>query len=234
MSQNRKSPDDDWEELDISRPKSDGLAGVMKKLKRWAKQNPTQAKGVAAGALLLLVVLLLLGLLTGLLGGGGKPAPVAAVPQVPTPVQAIPPPQQAKAPGQNPPEQPKKVEPAKAPPPSVPDDVSTWKREDFFRARQQNNPKLPLAIAFLTEKAPGSEPVAQGLTELLKPLPPEAPVASSQPAPTPSTTLPGPGATPPLPRPTLPGPGPVPPMPGATPPGPGLTPPSARCATRPS
>ena len=49
MAEKGKSRDDEWEELDISGSKSGGLAGAMKELKRWAKENPNPAKGLAAG-----------------------------------------------------------------------------------------------------------------------------------------------------------------------------------------
>ena len=226
MAQKGKSRDDEWEELDISGSKSGGLAGAMKKLKRWAKENPNLVKGLAAGALLLLMVLFF-GWQLGWFSGGGQKAPTAAAPQppqMPPPAQTTPvaaPPQLSKSPGQNPPEQPKKDQPAKEQPRPLPDDISTWKKEDYFRARQQNDPKLLLAIAYLTEKAPGSEAVAQGLTELLKPLPAETPPAAG---PTPGATPPGPGAAPPGPSPMPPGAGRMPPGPGALPPGPGPSP----------
>ncbi len=51
------------------------------------------------------------------------------------------------------------------------DDVSKWKKEDYFRARRENHPRLPLAVTRLGEKFRGSDEAAQGLTELLKPVP---------------------------------------------------------------
>ena len=122
MAQNGKSRDDEWEELDISGSKSGGLAGAMKKLKRWAKQNPNLVKGLAAGALLLLMVLFF-GWLMGWFSGGGQPgAPshAAAADASPGPSNSVAaPPQLSKSPGQNPPEQPKKDQPAKEQPRSI-------------------------------------------------------------------------------------------------------------------
>lgn len=61
---------------------------------------------------------------------------------------------------------------------SLPDDVATWKKDDYFRARQANDPRLLKAVAFLGEKVRGSGPAAQGLAELLKPMP-AAPAAAT-------------------------------------------------------
>jgi hypothetical protein len=52
--------------------------------------------------------------------------------------------------------------------PKLSEDISKWEKADFIRARQENNPKLLEAVAYLGEKFPGSVPVAQQLTELLK------------------------------------------------------------------
>ncbi len=52
--------------------------------------------------------------------------------------------------------------------PNFPDDISKWQKGDFMRARQENNPKLLEAVAYLGEKFPGKEQVAQGLADMLK------------------------------------------------------------------
>jgi len=52
--------------------------------------------------------------------------------------------------------------------PKLPEDISKWEKADFIRARQENNPKLLEAVAYLGEKSPGSVPVAQQLADLLK------------------------------------------------------------------
>jgi len=76
-----------------------------------------------------------------------------------------------------------KEEPKKQPPkpPALPDDVAKWKKEDYYRARRENSPKLLDAVVRLGEKARGSAPAAQGLTDLLKPLPPAEPPAAGVP-----------------------------------------------------
>ena len=70
--------------------------------------------------------------------------------------------------------------------PKLPDDVSKWEKGDFVRARQENNPKILEAVAYLGEKFPGSVPVAQGLADLLKtpnPLDPNATSYATNPVP---------------------------------------------------
>ena len=69
---------------------------------------------------------------------------------------------------------------------SLPDDISKWEKGDFIRARQENNPKLLEAVAYLGEKFPGSVPIAQELAELLKtPKPLDPTTASYAPKPVP-------------------------------------------------
>jgi hypothetical protein len=227
----RGKPSDEWEELDISSPKS---AGATAKLKRWAKSNPNGAKGLAAAVLLLLMVAVF-GVYMGLSGSGPKKTPdsVAAVQtppqaapattqapvatqspaptQSPVPPQAgggAPPPKSAKTDSQPPKEQAKKDQPAKPADPPLPEDVARWKKEHYFLARKKNDPKLPLAILCLAQKTQGSEDEARGLIELLKPLPaPAVPAAVTALG----TALP-PGAQP-MPR----GPGELRPEPGMAP-----------------
>ncbi|MGA2061147.1 MAG: hypothetical protein ABSG67_11745 [Thermoguttaceae bacterium] len=52
--------------------------------------------------------------------------------------------------------------------PKLPDDISKWEKGDFVRARQENNPKLLEAVAYMGEKFPGSVPKALELADLLK------------------------------------------------------------------
>ena len=98
--------------------------------------------------------------------------------------------------------------------PPLPDDVATWKKEDYYRARQETDPKLLEAVVYLGEKFPGSDHAARGLTELLKPRIEEPPPAESEPAPPQM-----PGSTPPGMMPPRAGPhrqnmGPYPPVAG--------------------
>jgi hypothetical protein len=212
MARRGRSHEDEWEELEISGSKSAGLAGVKKRLQQWVKENPNRGKGLAAGGLLfVLLIVLLSGWWLGWFGGNQATPPVAVAqpqgppqtqtpPQMPAPAQAKPsqgpaePPKSAEQKSQK---QPKKDQPDKQQPPPLPEDVAKWKKADYSRARQQNDPKLLLAIAYVGEKTRGSEAAAQELTELLKPLPPEVPPASGQPAPKPGPTGPTPVATPP-------------------------------------
>jgi hypothetical protein len=52
--------------------------------------------------------------------------------------------------------------------PQLPEDFSKWNKEDFLRARKENNPNLLEAITLLGENNPGKASVAQILSELLK------------------------------------------------------------------
>ena len=72
-------------------------------------------------------------------------------------------------------------------PAKLPDDVSKWEKGDFIRARQENNPKLLEAVAYMGEKSPGSVPIAQELAELLKTPKPSDPTVASYP----QTPVPG-------------------------------------------
>jgi hypothetical protein len=60
------------------------------------------------------------------------------------------------------------VDPTKPP---LPEDVSKWSKEDFLRARQENNPRLNDAVVYVGKKKAGEESAAQDLADLLKPLP---------------------------------------------------------------
>lgn len=213
MPQNGKSGDDEWEELEVLGAKPAGPPSATKKLKRWVKDNPNAAKGLAAGGLLLVLVLVFAWALGAFSGGGGK-APVAAAPTPPqpqaTPSARVTPPGKPKPPHPSKPSaQPTKEKPKQEPTekeqiPPLPEDVAKWKKEDYFRARRENDPRLLLAVAYLSEKAQGSEPVAEGLTEMLKPLPVEQPPAAS---PSPAAAPPKAGATPPRSRTKPPAPG---------------------------
>ncbi len=63
----------------------------------------------------------------------------------------------------------------------TPDDITKWEKGDFIRARQENNPKLLEAVAYLGEKSPGSVPAAQELAEMLKTPKPTDPNAATYP-----------------------------------------------------
>lgn len=163
-------------------------------LSRWMKKNPNVVKGIAAGALLVVMVLLLGWQMGWFSGGNSKGPPGAATASQPTTPPTLPPshlsappmpsnrPQEPLQSGEmNASEQPrpqKKTEPEKEKNP-LPDDLSKWKKEDYFRARKENDPRLLQAIARLGKKAPDSISAAQLLTELLKQLPVEAPAADS-------------------------------------------------------
>ena len=223
--------DEQWEELDPKGGKTTGWAGLTKKFKklRGTKQNSNLVWGLAGGGLLL-VIMLVLGLMLGWIGGGGQQAPAVAVssePFAPMPpsMPAVP---EYKPPAPEPESQDAEQKESDEEPPPLSDDVSTWKKEDYFRARKENDPKLLLAIVYLSEKTRGSEPAAQGLTKLLKPLPKEQLPESDTPAPD-SVPPPQPGPMPPGPmppgQPTPLGPGHMmPPGPGRMPLGPGPMP----------
>ncbi len=53
--------------------------------------------------------------------------------------------------------------------PQIPDDITKWNKAHFARARQENNPRLLDAVKYLGDKFPGSDKVAEGLADLLKP-----------------------------------------------------------------
>jgi len=57
-----------------------------------------------------------------------------------------------------------------------PENFADWKKEDYFAARAENDPRLLEAVAYLGNQFVGSPNVAQGLAALLAP--PEAPAAS--------------------------------------------------------
>jgi len=169
---------EEWEELPV-KGASTGLAGIIENLKRnpWVKKNPQLAAGAAGGVALLLVVLIVgwqMGWFSS--GKGKKQLPAVAAQPAPPPAAPAPPPgppapgEQPKPPQPNPKEEPKKEEPKKPEKLPLPDDVAKWKKADYLRARAENDPKLLNAVEYLGEKFAGSEPAAQGLTDLLKPL----------------------------------------------------------------
>ncbi len=183
--------DDVWQDLPMPPAGSPGLPGPTGKPKSgsWFKKNPNAVKAIVAGGLL--VVLLLI--LVWQFGGSGASSP--QTPVVPnsstqttarsTPTAKVsastqhvakstPPHKLGEASNATEPdsdETPKAAQAKKEADRPAPDDISTWKKEDYFRARRQNDPRLLLAITRLAEKAHGSAVAAAGLTELLKPLP---------------------------------------------------------------
>jgi hypothetical protein len=178
----------------------------------WLKKNANVLILSAAGVVSL-VLLLVLGSLLGWFGGGQKSKPAAVAVATPTvqpqpqassspaqparqsgqpapqtgqpataggpQIKTLQPPPGPQAPGQ----EPKKEEPKK---PSLPDDVAKWKKNDYYRARKKNDSKLVQAVVYLGQTFRGKETAARGLTELLKPLPPEKPAAGATPAPGPA------------------------------------------------
>lgn len=179
---------------------SGGLFGRLQNI-GWVKKNPNAAKGAVVG-ILLVVLLVVVGWQLGWFGGGANPARnVAAQPQQPLPPAPgqppVPDPQpQAAKPAEKKPEaEAKKEEAPKEEIPALPNEVMKWKKPDYYRARKENHPKLLEAVAYLGEKFRGSDPAAQGLTDLLKPLPPEEPAAASAASPAPGQP-PAPGQAP--------------------------------------
>jgi len=200
----------------------------------WVKKNPNLAKGIAAGVLVLLM-LLVFGWQLGWFGGSSKKDRSVATEPAPspsTPVTSSEPPPPSGRPvtsSTKKTDEPKKDDSKKEKDEDrpIPDDVSKWKKNDYYRARLENDPRLLKAVEWLGEKARGSEPAAQGLTDLLKPLPTEPPPganqtgpAANQPVPPAPPTVPGakpaPGAPPAGPG-SRPTPGGVPPTPAAKP-----------------
>lgn len=192
-------------------------AGKRRSSKRgsWFQQNQTIVIGVAVGVTLLVIVLVLCWM-SGLFGDSTKPKPPAMAAQpvaTPSP-QSSPQSSPQPAPPQTPPptqpdvtkEEPKKEEPKKEEEPPLPDDVAKWngKQGDYHRARRENHPKLLEAIVRLGEKYPGSEPIGRGLTDLLKPLPPEKEKEKDKPSTQPAGGSLSMGAMP-MPPPGMPG-----------------------------
>ncbi|MEN6449745.1 MAG: hypothetical protein ABFC96_04560 [Thermoguttaceae bacterium] len=63
-------------------------------------------------------------------------------------------------------------DPSKPQTPPLTDDFKKWKRPDWTRARRENHPKLLEGVAYLGGKFPDMNKTAEGLADLLKPLPP--------------------------------------------------------------
>ena len=233
--------DQQFEDEGDETPNASGKGGgFLDKITKnpWVKKNPNLAKGIAAGVLLLLM-LLIFGWQLGWFGGSGKkgrdiaaqPAPSQSAPSTSEPP---PPSNRPVAPSASS----QKTEDAKKEDSKkekdedrpIPDDVSEWKKNDYYRARQENDPRLLKAVEWLGEKAQGSEPAAQGLTDLLKPLPTEPP-PGAKPG-TPNATQPASGVAQPVPGGRPPVPGSAPPAPGVRPPVPGVAPSAAAVKPR--
>jgi hypothetical protein len=244
----KKREDDDWEELELPGSKSKGFSGLKKKLKP-LQEKPLLGALAVIGVLLLVVVVL--GVAMGWFGGGGPSGPVASAPpnamqQPGPPVQApttvMPPPGVDAAgqpvpgqlgPGQPVPGQPVPGQPGATPQSPeeakqekpLPEDVGSWKQEDFYRARREGHAKLSIAIVYKAEKTKGSEEAVRVWLELLKPLPEPSPVAATAPGAVPGAATADIRQMPPGSRPNMPGPmtPPAPmgrlPTPGATQPG---------------
>jgi len=172
-----------------------GLSNARAKSKRgpWFK-NPEVVKGVVAGVVVVVLLLLILGWQFDLFSGATQadrptvasqpnpptPPPPPTSPKPPAPAQSVvvvPP----GSPAQNPRQESTAEKPPQEQKPPLPDDVAKWEKEHYFRARRENDPKLLEAIAYLVKTFPGKSTVAEGLTELLKPLPPEKPAEGTPP-----------------------------------------------------
>jgi hypothetical protein len=222
MAQDWDSRDAWEEENEEEQAQSTGLAGMLERLKNagWVNEHPNLLKGVAIGVLVLLMSVLMAWQMKwfdraepavadrpeqGQPESTGQPATPAVKTSVGKSTEL------AKAAEKNPP---KPTPTANVKPPEIlplPDDVAQWKREDYFRARLENNPKLVEAVARLGEKTRGSAPAALGLTFLLTPLPPELPPVQMPPRPAPASPPPAPGAPPGAPVPPRPAPVAAPP-----------------------
>ena len=156
----------------------------------WYKHHEV-VKGVVAGIVVLVLLFVILVWQFGLFSGPSQPKQTAAVqpPATTTQTPAATPPEPTMPenvqPGQlnQPPieqpgtteNQPAEEKPAEPEIPPLPENVAKWKKDDYFRARREKNPKLLEAVAYLGKSFPGKDTVAEGLTDLLKPLPPEKP-----------------------------------------------------------
>ncbi|MBN1393889.1 MAG: hypothetical protein JW959_02575 [Pirellulales bacterium] len=157
----------------------------------WHK-NPEAIKVAVAVAVVLVLVFAILIFqfdLFGFFGGSSGPekqmaaAPAAAPQPADRTPSPSPPKEAAKPPAKptqpKPEEKPKDKGADEKPPeekePPLPDDVAKWDREHYFRARREGDPKLLEAIACLCKKYPHKDTVANGLTQLLKPLETEEP-----------------------------------------------------------
>jgi hypothetical protein len=242
---------DEWEDEDeAEQPHPAGLGGMLERFKNapWVKEHPNLIKGIAVGVLLLLM-LLLLGQQLNWFGEAERAPAVAERPgqegQPPPPAQPTPPAGKAAtgkskesspAAEKNPHKPGEKENVKHEEPRPLPDDVAQWKKEDYFRARRESNPKLVEAVARLGERTRGSVPAAQGLTDLLKPLPPEPPPTSGPTLPAPGAPAPASGApSPPVapPAPGAPWPPVAPPARGSSPPAPAPPAPAAVTAAAP-
>jgi len=182
--------DEEWEELELDVPS--GLSGVWRRIQRSVKKNPVLGMGLLAlGVLAPLAILFAWQLGWFEVQPPAAPAQTAARPvedvapstasvvpaeeikreTPPLPVEMTPAP---KISAQTAP-------PATAPsqPPPLPDDVSQWRRADFFRAWRENSPQLPKALDALTQKARGNDSAFRQLAELLKSPPDEAPASNA-------------------------------------------------------
>ncbi len=191
-----------WDDAPIERPKDESPrpAEPASEARASTENSAVLLKVALAGGGFLLLVLIV-GWQLGWFGGSDPVLPAAvAASAAPAPMPMPAPeakPQEpiavvAQAPRGEPrrrepgnqesakPETPKQQEAAKGQETPLPDNVATWKKEDYFRARQENAPKLLSAIAYLGDKVRGSGPAAQGLAELLKPQPAATPPASAQ------------------------------------------------------
>lgn len=206
------SPDDPANTM----PTGGQRLGSKSKRGSWLKKNQTAVIGVAAGVAALAIVLGVCWM-TGVFGESKKATPAVAVVQPAATPAAQPQPSTAPQPPpaavQPPPTEEKKEEPKKEEIPPLPEDVTKWKKEDYSRARHENDPKLLQAVTSLAERFPGNDKAAQCLIDLLKPLPKDKPAEKT--ASGASGTSTSPGSTPP--NLTMPPPGTMPGGPGPRP-----------------
>ena len=153
------------------------------------REKPLVLAGIGVGGVVLLG--LVVWMLIGLFGGQDDFGAVRKESRVAR--QLVPPGADKPKPGKTPPaEQPEPEENDQQPPPPTPpkieeeappprpDDVAQWKKEDYFSARVEGDPRLLDAVAHLAQFV-DSASVAEGLADLLKPPP-------SPPEPNPTTT----------------------------------------------
>ena len=122
---------------------------------------------MAAGAALLLPAC----------GGSKKPNPPVVVAPPPPAPPVKPPPKPAEQKKELPKPAAKPAEPKPVEKPPLAEDVSKWMAADYQRAKVENSPKLPEAVAYLAKRFAGTDnadAAAQLVANLLKPEPPPA------------------------------------------------------------
>jgi len=205
-----------WDEVPVEQPIAASPPAMQTERPSSSAGNPLLLKGLLAGGLVLLVLVLLGWLLLGgddrppsLAAAPTAPVPTQPAAPVPAPNASA-----ARAPSaevavERPPEATPPVQGAeqgvaadgeKAVKPdekktdgkqekskdALPDDVTAWKKEHYYLARQRNDPKLLDAVKHLGDNFQGNVRIAEGLTDLLKKLPPTSSSETGSAAETPS------------------------------------------------